>query len=115
MNQSQASHVTCRAYASTGPTILDPQQLLIKPAKKSIKSLLDKVREVIKGNASVTQEALIRRLNPIIRRWTMYHRHVVAKATFSTIDSHIWHLLWKWARRRHPTKGARWAVTYASH
>ncbi|MFS8980262.1 group II intron maturase-specific domain-containing protein, partial [Cupriavidus necator] len=38
----------------------------------------------------------------------MYHRHVVAKATFSTIDSHIWHLLWKWARRRHPTKGARW-------
>ncbi|KAI3605754.1 Retron-type RNA-directed DNA polymerase (plasmid) [Cupriavidus necator H850] len=83
-------------------------KLLIKPAKKSIKSLLDKVREVIKGNASVTQEALIRRLNPIIRGWTMYHRHVVAKATFSTIDSHIWHLLWKWARRRHPTKGARW-------
>ncbi|XYJ92238.1 RNA-directed DNA polymerase (plasmid) [Cupriavidus necator] len=83
-------------------------KLLIKPAKKSIKSLLDKAREVIKGNASVTQEALIRRLNPIIRGWAMYHRHVVAKATFSTIDSHIWHLLWKWARRRHPTKGARW-------
>ncbi|WP_354675259.1 group II intron reverse transcriptase/maturase [Cupriavidus alkaliphilus] len=83
-------------------------KLLIKPAKKGIKSLLYKVREVIKGNASVTQEVLIRRLNPIIRGWAMYHRHVVAKATFSTIDSHIWHLLWQWARRRHPTKGARW-------
>jgi RNA-directed DNA polymerase len=38
----------------------------------------------------------------------MYHRHVVAKASFSSIDSHIWQMLWKWARRRHPTKGARW-------
>jgi RNA-directed DNA polymerase len=83
-------------------------KLLIKPAKKSIKSLLDKVREVIKGNAGATQEALIRQLNPLIRGWAMYHRHVVAKATFSLIDSHIWQLLWKWAVRRHPTKGARW-------
>ncbi|MCO4882000.1 hypothetical protein VOI32_36840 [Paraburkholderia caribensis] len=38
-------------------------KLLIKPAKKSVKSLLDKVREIIKGNASVTQEALIQKLN----------------------------------------------------
>ncbi|MCG5079109.1 group II intron reverse transcriptase/maturase [Paraburkholderia tagetis] len=83
-------------------------KLLIMPAKKSLKSLLDKVREIIKGNASVTQEMLIRQLNPVIRGWAMYHRHIVAKATFSLIDSHIWRLLWKWAKRRHPTKGARW-------
>ena len=82
--------------------------MLIKPAKKSIKSLLDKVRGIIKGNASVTQEALIQKLNAVIRGWAMYHRHVVAKATFSLVDSHIWQLLWKWAEHRHPTKGARW-------
>ncbi len=83
-------------------------KLLVKPATKSIKSLLAKVREIIKGNASVTQEALIQKLNPVIRGWAMYHRHVVAKASFSSIDSHIWRLLWNWARRRHPNKGARW-------
>ncbi|WP_429262044.1 group II intron maturase-specific domain-containing protein [Paraburkholderia atlantica] len=83
-------------------------KLPIKPAKNSVKSLLDKVREIIKGNASVTQEALIQKLNPVIRGWAMYHRHVVAKASFSSIDSHIWQRLWKWARRRQPTKGARW-------
>ncbi|WP_407707097.1 group II intron maturase-specific domain-containing protein [Aeromonas jandaei] len=71
--------------------------------------MLDKVREVIKGNSSVTQAVLIHRLNPIIRGWAMYHRHVVAKVTFSTLDSHIWHRLWKWARLRHPTKEA-WRV-----
>ena len=83
-------------------------KLLIKPAKKSIKSLLDKVRNIIKGNASATQKALIHQLNPVIRGWAMYHRHVVAKAAFSWVDRHIWQMLWKWARRRHPTKGARW-------
>jgi len=83
-------------------------KLLIKPAKKSVQALLDKVREIIKGNASATQAVVIQQLNPIIRGWAMYHRHVVAKATFSSIDSHIWNLLWKWALRRHPMKGARW-------
>ncbi|WP_287365070.1 reverse transcriptase domain-containing protein [Mesorhizobium sp.] len=83
-------------------------KLLIKPARKSVKALLDKVREIIKGNPSVTQEALIQKLNPVIRGWAMYHRHVVAKASFSSIDSHIWQMLWKWASRRHPMKGARW-------
>src|ERR1035437_1974309 len=83
-------------------------KLLITPARKSVKALLDKVREIREGNASVTQEALIQKLNPVIRGWAMYHRHVVAKASFSSIDSHIWQLLWKWASRRHPRKGARW-------
>ncbi len=83
-------------------------KLLIKPAKRSIKSLLDRVREIIQGNASATQAAVIQQLNPVIRGWAMYHRHVVAKACFSSIDSHIWRLLWRWALRRHPTKGARW-------
>lgn len=83
-------------------------KLLIKPARKSVSSLLEKVRGIIKGHASVTQRVLIQQLNPVIRGWAMYHRHIVAKATFSLIDSHIWQLLWRWALRRHPTKGARW-------
>lgn len=83
-------------------------KLLIKPAKKSVKALLDKAREIVKSNASATQAAVIQTLNPVIRGWALYHRHVVAKASFSLIDSHIWQLLWRWARRRHPAKGARW-------
>jgi len=83
-------------------------QCLTMPAKKSIKSLLDKVRKVVNGNASVTQETLIRQLNPIIFGWAMFHRHCAAKKAFSSIDAHIWRLLWNWAKRRHPNKGARW-------
>jgi len=83
-------------------------KLLIKPAKDSVKSLLAKVREIIKSNAGATQAAVIHKLNPVIRGWAMYHRHVVSKTAFSSVDSQVWQLLWKWATRRHPTKGAQW-------
>ncbi|MCX8567339.1 MAG: RNA-directed DNA polymerase [Glomeribacter sp. 1016415] len=83
-------------------------KLLIKPAKKSIKALLDKAREIIKRSASATQAQLIHKLNPIIRGWAQYHRHVVAKACFASIDQIIWQCLWRWAKRRHPSKGAHW-------
>ena len=38
----------------------------------------------------------------------MYNRFVVSKATFSTINSRLWHKLWKWAKRRHPKKPKEW-------
>jgi RNA-directed DNA polymerase len=83
-------------------------KLLIKPAKKSVMSLLATVREVVRANASATQANLLLLLNPIIRGWANYHRHVVSKARFSWIDSQIWYILWKWAVRRHPMKPANW-------
>jgi RNA-directed DNA polymerase len=83
-------------------------KLLIKPANKSVKALLDKVREIVRQHRSATQRNLIVQLNPVIRGWAMYHRHVVSKAHFTSVDAHIWRLLWKWAMRRHPTKGTGW-------
>ena len=47
-------------------------------------------------------------LNPIIRGWTNYHRHVVSKAIFNSIDHAIFKSLWQWAKRRHPNKSHRW-------
>jgi len=83
-------------------------KLLSKPARKSIKALMDKVREVVQGSKAATQEALIAKLNPLIRGWAMYHRHVVAKSCFSSVDRQIWQLLRQWAVRRHRTKSAGW-------
>jgi RNA-directed DNA polymerase len=80
----------------------------VKWAARILRDLCSLIGLSGRVNASVTQEALIQKLNPVIRGWAMYHRHVVAKASFLSIDSHIWQRLWKWAKRRHPTKGARW-------
>ncbi|MCZ2094811.1 MAG: group II intron reverse transcriptase/maturase [Anaerolineae bacterium] len=83
-------------------------KLLIKPARKSVKALLAKVGEILGKNEAATQAQVIMLLNPILRGWAMYHRHVVAAATFSRIDHLVWTQLWGWAKRRHPRKGLRW-------
>ena len=83
-------------------------KLLIKPARKSVTSLLNKVREVLGKNKAATQAQVIMLLNPILRGWAMYHRHIVAAATFSRIDHLVWVKLWRWAKRRHPRKPMRW-------
>lgn len=64
-----------------------------------------------------SEEPLNRRnpINPVIRGWTQYHRHVVAKKVFSTVDHWIWRALWGWACRRHPNKGRRWVLRRYFH
>ena len=83
-------------------------KLLMKPSKANVKAHLDKIREVIKANKTAKQANLIRLLNPILRGWANYHSHVVAKETFARVDAEVWSMLWRWAVRRHPNKGACW-------
>ena len=51
---------------------------------------------------------MIRALNPMIRGWANYHRHIAANDTFRVMDSQIYRYLRDWARRRHPHKGKHW-------
>jgi RNA-directed DNA polymerase len=83
-------------------------KLLIKPSKKSVKTLLEKVKEVITSNKQTKAGDLIRQLTPIIRGWANYHRHAVSKETFADIDRVIFQRLWRWAKRRHRTKSYKW-------
>jgi RNA-directed DNA polymerase len=83
-------------------------KLLMKPSKANAKAHIGKIREVIKANRPAKQTDLIKQLNPVLRGWANYHSHVVAKKTFTRIDSNVWSMLWRWAVRRHPNKGARW-------
>ena len=51
---------------------------------------------------------MIRALNPIIRGWANYHRHIAAGKTFGALDRQIYRYLRDWAKRRHPHKGKQW-------
>lgn len=83
-------------------------KLLITPSRRSVNSLLEKVRSILRQNRNPRPENLIWVLNPIIRGWTYYHRHAVSKKVFADIDDTIWHALRRWARTRHPNKSSRW-------
>src|SRR6266851_607420 len=53
-------------------------KLLIKPARKNIHAFLGHIREMVKANKQATAGHLIAQLNPVIRGWANYHRHVVS-------------------------------------
>jgi RNA-directed DNA polymerase len=44
----------------------------------------------------------------MIRGWANYHRHVASKQTFNQVDYALYQAIWRWAKRRHPRKTARW-------
>jgi hypothetical protein len=83
-------------------------RLLTTPAKKNLHAFLEKVRTVIPRNRAAKQENLIWMLNPIIRGWANYHRHIVATLAFRKVEMVVWRCLWRWAKRRHLHKSVDW-------
>jgi len=83
-------------------------KLLITPSRKNIQTFLEDIRKIVKANKQATAGNLIAQLNPKIRGWANYHRHVVSKETFSKVDHAIFCTLWQWAKRRHPKKALKW-------
>lgn len=81
---------------------------MARPSKRNVMTFLGKVRQVIKRCSTSAACDLIRVLNPMIRGWANYHRHQCSKRTFATVDHRIFEALWRWAKRRHPKKGADW-------
>ena len=77
-------------------------KLIIKPSEKNVRNFLHKVKGIIKNSPSSKPIHLIWEINPIIRGWANFHRHVVSKVIFGKVDFDITGTLWKWAERRHP-------------
>jgi RNA-directed DNA polymerase len=82
--------------------------LLIKPAKKNVHAHLEKIRDIIKKNQTLSAGRLILMLNPIIRGWAQYHQHVVSSDAFHDVDDAIYRRLRQWMKRRHPKKSNQW-------
>jgi RNA-directed DNA polymerase len=84
-------------------------KVILKPSKKSVKTFLAKIREVIREQGGhCTAGDLIQILNAKIKGWAMYHRHACSKRTFSYVDSRIFRMIWWWCRRRHREKSRKW-------
>ena len=81
---------------------------IIQPSKEAIKRHREALRMVVHAGQGLSQEALIGQLNPKIRGWSRYYRSVVAKKILNDCDYHLYPLLLRWAKRRHPRKSASW-------
>lgn len=84
------------------------EKFIVTPSKNSVKGIVCKTRKIIKSHLGSTTVEMLRVLNPVIRGWANYHRHACSKKTFNYADYCIFKNLWKWAKRRHPSKKAHW-------
>src|SRR4029453_15169289 len=85
-------------------------KLLIKPSKEAVRRIRKRLAAEVKALYGANAEAVISRLNPIIRGWAAYYRSVVSKETFSSLDHYVWRLTYRWAKRTHPNKSRRWVI-----
>lgn len=79
-----------------------------RPSKEAIERFKTKVRQLFVRRLHSSPDQLLAELNPLIEGWGMYYRSVVSKEVFRELDHFIWYRTWRWTKRRHPNKGARW-------
>jgi RNA-directed DNA polymerase len=83
-------------------------KLLIKPQKEKVTNFLRRIQTVLDNNKTAKAETIIRLLNPMLQGFAIYYRFAVSKRTFSHIKHALSQKLWRWAKRRHPSKPKRW-------
>lgn len=74
--------------------------LLVKPSAKKVQRMKDKIKGIFKEMRQASAYTLIIKLNPILRGWGTYYRHVVSKRIFTQMDHFIWDKCLKWGVRK---------------
>jgi RNA-directed DNA polymerase len=85
-------------------------KLLIKPSKAAVKRIRKRLATEMLSLRGANVEAVLIKLNPIIRGWAAYYRHAVSSRVFNDLDDYVWKLTYKWAKRAHPHKPRKWVV-----
>ena len=83
-------------------------KVLTRPQKAKVVRHLRTIADYLRQHRQASPSQVIAALGPVIRGWTAYYRHGASKRTFHTADHHMVGKLWRWAKRRHPTKSATW-------
>ena len=83
-------------------------KLLIKPSKKAVLGKVAELRDEWLALRGHSVEAVLWKLNPIIRGWANYNRRVVSSRTFNKLDAWMYHRARRYAKHTHPKKSWAW-------
>ena len=89
-------------------------KLLIKPSKTAARRIRERLRDELRSLRGSNAQAVIKRLNPIIRGWAAYYRTQVSSEVFGALDHYLWRLIYKWARYSHQNKPKSWVIARLS-
>jgi RNA-directed DNA polymerase len=85
-------------------------KVLTKPSRGALKRIRRRNAQELRLLRGASPGEVVGTLNPIIRGQANYYRSGVSKKAYQALDHHLWQQLYKWARRRHPTKNRRWVT-----
>jgi RNA-directed DNA polymerase len=72
------------------------------PSRKALAAVMAKVKKQCRTTGTdLPLDALLIRLNPMMRGWCGYFRHGVSSATFQYLRSYVWDRVIGWLRRKH--------------
>jgi RNA-directed DNA polymerase len=60
--------------------------LLITPSRQAVRRIRERLSTEMRSLRGTNAEAVIARLNPIIRGWTAYYRNAVSSKVFTDLD-----------------------------
>lgn len=86
------------------------KKLIIKPSKAAVRRVRERLASEIRSLRGANAAAVLACLVPIVRGWAAYYRGVAASKIFQGLDTHVWKLLYKWAKYSHPDKTKDWIV-----
>jgi Group II intron, maturase-specific domain len=66
------------------------RKLLIKPSEAAVRRIRERLRTEMRSLRGTNAQAVLIRLNPIIRGWSAYYRGVVSSKAFSALDDYVW-------------------------
>ena len=78
------------------------RRVYTSPTKKALAAVKATVRALTRAGTNQPLAAVCSRLNLVLRGWTNYFRHSVAKATFNYLCSYVWRRVVCWLRHKHP-------------
>lgn len=84
------------------------RKLLITPSPASVHTIKVRLRDEWLRLRGANAEAVIQRLNPIIRGWAEYFRRQCASEVFHDLDYFMWRREYRYVARAHPGKSWSW-------
>lgn len=84
------------------------RKFVYQPDPERVRKFAQKLAVRIKHSLNVDVKEMIRGLNRQIIGFCNYFRWSDAHRAFGWLSKVLWTLLWRWARRKHPTRGLRW-------
>jgi len=98
-------HVRVRVHPSRGTLV----STAVIPRDRG-HMLRERIKNLFRrSTVGASLEARLKVLNPILRGWCNFYRHAWgAKKVFGRLDHYVWHTIFRWLKKSHPTRGVKW-------